>query len=48
MLVHSKLYVFFITYVYFTVISGTLQDGETMYFLNQDSAFGSAFNVEYG
>ena len=35
-------------YVYFTVISGTLQDGETMYFLNKDSAFGSAFNVEYG
>ena len=35
-------------YVYFTVVSGTLQDGETMYFLNKDSAFGSAFNVEYG
>jgi len=35
-------------YVYFTVTSGTLQDGETMYFLNKDSAFGSAFNVEYG
>jgi len=34
-------------YVYFTVVSGTLQDGETMYFLNKDSAFGSAFNVEY-
>ena len=34
-------------YVYFTVVSGTLQDGETMYFLNNDSAFGSAFNVEY-
>ena len=35
-------------YVYFIVTSGTLQDGETMYFLNKDSAFGSAFNVEYG
>ena len=35
-------------YVYFNVVSGTLQDGETMYFLNKDSAFGSAFNVEYG
>ena len=35
-------------YVYFTVVSGTLQDGETMYFLNKDSAFGAAFNVEYG
>jgi hypothetical protein len=35
-------------YVYFTVTSGTLEDGETMYFLNKDSAFGSAFNVEYG
>jgi len=35
-------------YVYFTVTSGTLEDGETIYFLNKDSAFGSAFNVEYG
>jgi len=35
-------------YIYFTVISGTLEDGETMFFLNKDSAFGSAFNVEYG
>ena len=35
-------------YVYFTVVSGSLEDGETMYFLNKDSAFGSAFNVEYG
>ena len=35
-------------YVYFAVTSGTLQDGEIMYFLNKDSAFGSAFNVEYG
>ena len=35
-------------YVYFIVISGTLQDGETMFFLNKDSAFGAAFNVEYG
>ena len=34
-------------YVYFTVTSGTLQDGEIMYFLNKDSAFDSAFNVEY-
>ena len=35
-------------YVYFTVTSGTLEEGETLYFLNKDSAFGSAFNVEYG
>ena len=35
-------------YVYFIVTSGTLQEGETLYFLNKDSAFGSAFNVEYG
>jgi len=35
-------------YIYFTVTSGTLEDGETIYFLNTDSAFGSAFNVEYG
>jgi len=35
-------------YVYFIVVSGTLEDGETMFFLNKDSAFGSAFNVEYG
>jgi hypothetical protein len=35
-------------YVYFIVVSGTLQDGETLFFLNKDSAFGSAFNVEYG
>ena len=34
-------------YVYFTVVSGTLQDGETLFFLNKNSAFGSAFNVEY-
>ena len=34
-------------YIYFTIVSGTLQDGETMYFLNKNSAFGSAFNVEY-
>tara|TARA_R100000315_G_scaffold1214_1_gene457 strand:- start:2459 stop:2992 length:534 start_codon:yes stop_codon:yes gene_type:complete len=34
-------------YVYFIVTSGTLQDGETLLFLNKDSAFGSAFNVEY-
>ena len=35
-------------YIYFTVTSGTLQDGETIYFLNKDSAFGAGFNVEYG
>ena len=35
-------------YVYFTIVTGTLEDGETMFFLNKDSAFGSAFNVEYG
>ena len=35
-------------YIYFTVTSGTLQDGETIYFLNTDSAFGAGFNVEYG
>jgi|TARA_Y100000296_G_scaffold23738_1_gene28026 hypothetical protein len=35
-------------YIYFTVTSGTLEDGETIYFLNTDSAFGSAFNVGYG
>ena len=35
-------------YIYFTVVTGTLEDGETMFFLNKDSAFGSAFNVEYG
>ena len=33
-------------YIYFTVTSGTLQDGETIYFLNTDSAFGAGFNVE--
>ena len=35
-------------YIYFTVTSGTLEEGETIYFLNKDSAFGSAYNVEYG
>jgi hypothetical protein len=35
-------------YIYFTVTSGTLEDGETIYFLNTDSAFGAGFNVEYG
>ena len=35
-------------YVYFVVRTGTLEDGETLYFLNKNSAFGSAFNVEYG
>ena len=34
-------------YVYVIVTSGTLQDGETLLVLNKDSAFGSAFNVEY-
>jgi len=35
-------------YVYFVIRTGTLQDGETLFFLNKNSAFGSAFNVEYG
>jgi len=35
-------------YVYFTVVTGTLEDGETLFFLNKDSAFDAAFNVEYG
>ena len=34
-------------YVYFVIITGTLQDGEILFFLNKDSAFGAAFNVEY-
>jgi hypothetical protein len=34
-------------YIYFTATSGDFQEGETIYFLNKDSAFGSAFNVEY-
>ena len=34
-------------YVYFTIVSGTLEDGETIFFLNKNSAFGAAFNVEY-
>ena len=34
-------------YVYFVIRTGTLQDGEILYFLNKDSAFGAAFNVEY-
>ena len=34
-------------YVYFTIVSGTLEEGETLFFLNKNSAFGSAFNVEY-
>jgi len=34
-------------YIYFTVTSGTLQDGEKLYFLNKDSAFGGEFDVEY-
>jgi len=35
-------------YVYFVARTGTLQDGETLFFLNKNSAFGAAFNVEYG
>ena len=35
-------------YIYFTVTSGTLEDGETIFFLNTDSAFGAGFNVEFG
>jgi len=35
-------------YVYFVIRTGTLQAGETLFFLNKNSAFGSAFNVEYG
>jgi hypothetical protein len=34
-------------YVYFVIITGTLEDGEILLFLNKDSAFGAAFNVEY-
>ena len=34
-------------YIYFVVTSGTLQDGEKLYFLNKDSAFGGEFSVEY-
>jgi len=34
-------------YVYFIIKTGTLQDGESLSFLNKNSAFGSAFNVEY-
>jgi|TARA_R110000824_G_scaffold20628_4_gene77658 hypothetical protein len=34
-------------YIYFTVTSGTLQDGEKLYFLNKDSAFGGEFDVEF-
>ena len=34
-------------YVYFVIRTGTLQDGEILFFLNKDSAFGAAFNVEY-
>ena len=34
-------------YIYFTVTSGTLQDGEKLYFLNKDSAFGGEFSVEF-
>ena len=35
-------------YIYFVARTGTLQDGETLFFLNKNSAFGAAFNVEYG
>jgi hypothetical protein len=34
-------------YIYFVVTSGTLQDGEKLYFLNKDSAFGGEFDVEF-
>ena len=34
-------------YIYFVVTSGTLQDGEKLYFLNKDSAFGGDFDVEF-
>ena len=34
-------------YIYYSVISGNFQIGETVNFLNEDSAYGSAFNVEY-
>jgi len=34
-------------YVFFGARSGSIQDGETLLFLNKNSAFGSAFNVEY-
>ena len=35
-------------YIYFTVTSGTLEDGENIFFLNTDSALGASFNVEFG
>jgi len=35
-------------YVYFVIRTGTLQSGELLLFLNKNSAFGGAFNVEYG
>jgi len=34
-------------YIYYSVVSGQFQIGETINFLNADSAYGSAFNVEY-
>ena len=33
--------------IYFTVTSGTFQDGETLFFLHKDSAFGAAFFVGF-
>ena len=35
-------------YIYITDTSGTLEYGETIFFLNTDSAFGASFNVEFG
>jgi hypothetical protein len=34
-------------YIYYSVVSGQFQIGETINILNADSAYGSAFNVEY-
>lgn len=34
-------------YIYYSAISGQLQIGETINILNADSAYGSAFSVEY-
>jgi hypothetical protein len=34
-------------YIYYSVVSGQFQIGETINIFNADSAYGSAFNVEY-
>jgi len=34
-------------YVYFTLVSGTFDSSETIYFLNANSSFGVDFNVEF-